>query len=102
MQEGIGEQPPDLPMQDLIDIKLQPLRDRPGTRPSCNRPGSKGHALRDEHDDVDDDQPFDNLAAAAKAEPGTGAVRPIVVAIINSHGYPAPTAASCSRCFITV
>src|SRR5262249_23743726 len=77
VDEGGGEEPPDLAVHHFLHVEYEPARDKVAVRDRDD--------LEEENDEVDADQPAANEPLGHHRVEDAGAFIAVVIAILNAH-----------------
>ena len=93
MQKGIGKQPPDFTVQNLVGVEYQEFSDRSGAPANDDAERTNGDAreqLQNVDADRDDQQPLAHLPADGEGIQITGAFFAVVIPVVNPHAGRSP------------
>jgi hypothetical protein len=92
VQEGVSEQPPDLPVQNLVHVQEQGVGERlrigndgPAQLRMVHHHLLAGQQLQEEEDDIDGDQPLADLAPLDERGQDARPLAAVVFAVVNAH-----------------
>src|SRR5262249_4833334 len=81
VQEGVGEQAPDLAVQDGVEVEAQGA----GERLTVEGLEGAGDELEDEAEDVEGNEPFGHLALLGECAEEAGPLAAVVFAVVDAH-----------------